>query len=178
VKAKVRASVDKFYKAIRSDDAKLRIKAVDDLAPTEELIKTLFGDDARFLWPKQQQYTAQLREVTDKFKARLDMETVAIEFVNMRSDEADTHGVTKRAIARLPADVPIFEMHLYAEKGESDNQWFPFGPFVLVDGKLYFCDILYGLQNLSEQTNGTAPADEDDDAASVDSADAVDAGEE
>ncbi len=141
-----KAGIMQHYQRLASDNPKVRGKQFDEVLPTEETAKALFGEDAQYVWPRLSQIRETLIANTDAAKKEADLmgKIVSVELIDVREKD-DVYGRSHRyqiIVDNIPEDIPVYEAKLTFTKSTGQG-----GFFVVVDGQMKF---LRGLNQMIE----------------------------
>lgn len=145
------AGIRQFHERVRSPDGKVRRRAFDEVMPDQKLIETLFGEDAKVVWPRYEQGLKAMRASLDKAKAEFDRqgEVKSIELIDVRKQ--DVSGRYRRVLQLIPKDIPVYRAVVRYENGSGGSS-----SYLVIEGKMRFVRGLEGLAELIDQQKASA----------------------
>jgi hypothetical protein len=109
VEAIIVKGIRDFRTSMLSDDKKVRIKAFDLVMPDKKLMRTLFGDDAKFFDPLLEKGLADMRSKTYRFKKEFESSGAIkkLKLNNLR--DPSPSGLYGEVLKVIPGKTPVYQ---------------------------------------------------------------------
>jgi hypothetical protein len=128
--ATVVEGIKRFDERMRSPDQAVREAEFDAVMADRKVLEALFGDDARFIWPRYEQGLKAMRSSTDRLKEQLEQSgpIKSVEAIDVRAGRSPAF---ERVLPMIRKDVPVYRAAITYEKVSTGSS-----AYVVIDGKM------------------------------------------